>query len=174
MDRFIHSEIQEFLYEDVSKKADLKLLKTGTLATKLYEAENLSNVDLDIVANGDGVAVVLSDRSVNGMFNIGSARPTPELVKAMEKIGSVVAEHENTIEISGHTDGRKFQSADYDNWRLSSARAQMAYYMLVRGGMKETQVEKIVGEAAVRLKVPEDPYAAANRRIEVFLRLPAS
>ena len=138
------------------------------------DAQNLASVDLDVVPNGNGVAVILSDKGVNGMFNIGSARPTQELVKAMEKIGAVVAKHDHTIEISGHTDGRKFQSADYDNWRLSSARAQMAYYMLVRGGMNEAQVERIIGEAAVRLKVPEDPYAAANRRIEVFLRLPSS
>lgn len=138
------------------------------------KTQDLASVDLDVVPNGNGVAVILSDKGVNGMFNIGSARPTPELVKAMEKIGAVVAKHEHTIEISGHTDGRKFQSADYDNWRLSSARAQMAYYMLVRGGMKEAQVERIIGEAAVRLKIPEDPYAAANRRIEVFLRVPSS
>ena len=89
----------------------------------------------------------------------------------MAKVGKVIAEKEGLVEISGHTDGRKYQSGDYDNWRLSTARAHMAYYMLVRGGMQESQVEMIIGQADVNLKVPVDPYSPANRRIEVLLKV---
>jgi flagellar motor protein MotB len=32
--------------------------------------------------------------------------------------------------VRGHTDAHPYRSRTYDNWRLSSARAQMAYYML--------------------------------------------
>ena len=136
------------------------------------EKGNLSEIDLDVVANKDGAMIVLSDQSQNGMFDIGSAKPTKSLVVTMEKIGKIIAGHDGQVEISGHTDGRKYQSGDYDNWRLSSARAQMAYYMLVRGGMEERKVEKISGQADMKLKLPDDPFAPGNRRIEVFLKLP--
>ena len=172
------SEIKQELDEqEISKLQDKVKIKqlAKQLAGKvddLINKKKLSNLDIEIVANDEGAAVVLFDKSQTGMFNIGSARPTQELVLAMEKISDVVSDHKGMIEISGHTDGRKYQSADYDNWRLSSARAQMAYYMLVRGGMKENQVEKISGQAAVKLKIPENPNASANRRIEVLLKLP--
>ncbi|MEO9891457.1 ATP-binding protein [Aurantibacter sp.] len=43
---FIYSEIQVFLAEDTVSKNDRKLLKTGVLVTKLYEAENQSKLAL--------------------------------------------------------------------------------------------------------------------------------
>ena len=51
------------------------------------------------------------------------------------------------IVVRGHTDARPYRSATYDNWRLSSARAQMAYYMLIRGGLPEKRFERIEGYA---------------------------
>ena len=137
----------------------------------LKEETGVYGLDLEVQVGKSGAAVVLSDNNQNGMFSIGSARPTPELVRVMKEIGDVISKHDGNIEISGHTDGRKYQSGDYDNWRLSTARAHMAYYMLVRGGMQEAQVEKIVGQADVRLKVPDNPFSASNRRIEVLLKV---
>ncbi len=70
----------------------------------------------------------------------------------------------------GHTDGRPFRSKTYDNWRLSTARAQIAYYMLVRGGLEQQRVERIEGYADRSLESPADRNAAQNRRIEILLR----
>ena len=69
----------------------------------------------------------------------------------------------------GHTDGRPFRSETYDNWRLSSARAQMASYALVRAGIDERRLERIEGYAD-RMPRNPDPKAAENRRIEILLR----
>jgi chemotaxis protein MotB len=74
------------------------------------------------------------------------------------------------IVVRGHTDGRPYKSATYDNWQLSTARAQMAHYMLVRGGLDEKRIDRIVGYADHLLKLPNDPLAAENRRIEILLR----
>lgn len=177
------NELLKFEIQKIEKKVEVKnvpdAVEKEKLAKQLSEnissiinTKNLSNLDIEVIPSEKGAKVVLFDKSQTGMFKIGSARPSQELVLAMEKIGDIVSNHDGMIEISGHTDGRKYQSADYDNWRLSSARAQMAYYMLVRGGMREDQVEKISGQAAVKLKVPENPDASANRRIEVLLKLP--
>jgi chemotaxis protein MotB len=74
------------------------------------------------------------------------------------------------IVVRGHTDAHPYRSATYDNWRLSSARAQMAYYMLSRGGVPEKRFDRIEGFADHRLKDPAHPLAAENRRIEILLR----
>ena len=103
------------------------------------------------------------------MFEIGSAVPHRELVLAMEKVAAILNGRNGKITINGHTDGRPFKSKTYDNCRLSSARAQSAYYMLVRGGLEERRVEEVAGFADRQLKVPDDPYADRNRRIEILL-----
>ena len=48
----------------------------------------------------------------------------------------------------------------------------MAYYMLVRGGVEEKRFARVEGYADRSLKVPGDPEAAQNRRIEILLRRP--
>ncbi|MEI2297990.1 MotB family protein [Ensifer sp. MJa1] len=117
-----------------------------------------------------GLMVTISERTDAQMFAIGSAVPQKELVVAMEKIGRLLAARQGAIAIRGHTDGRPFKDGTYDNWRLSAARAQSAYYMLVRGGLKEDRVSQISGFADRRLQIPGDAYAPGNRRIEILLQ----
>ncbi len=106
------------------------------------------------------------------MFAVASVQPRPELVVAMEKIGNVLEKRPEKIIIRGHTDARPYRSGTYDNWRLSSDRANVAHYMLARGGVDEKRFERIEGYANTELKLPDDPKAAANRRIEILLRQP--
>ncbi|MDX3926371.1 MAG: flagellar motor protein MotB [Shinella sp.] len=117
-----------------------------------------------------GLLVSLTDQVDAPMFNVGSALPRREMVVAMERIGRILAERKGAVAIRGHTDARPFKSGDYDNWRLSMARAQSAYYMLVHGGLDETRVSQVSGFADRRLKVPEDPFADSNRRIEILVQ----
>ncbi|MGW9232157.1 MotB family protein [Pseudorhizobium sp. NPDC055634] len=116
-----------------------------------------------------GLLVTISDQAADSMFNIGSAVPRREMVLAMEKIGRILQERGGAILVRGHTDGRQFKGGENDNWRLSMARAHSAYYMLVRGGLEEGRVQQVSGYADRRLQVPDDPLAAANRRIEILL-----
>ena len=135
-----------------------------TLAADPRIAEGLS-----VVADEKGVVISVTDQFDFGMFEIGSALPRRELVLAMEKIGKTLAEQKGTLTINGHTDARPFRSDDYDNWRLSSARAQSAYYMLVRGGLDEARITEVSGHADRELKDKADPFGASNRRIEILL-----
>jgi chemotaxis protein MotB len=104
------------------------------------------------------------------MFKVGSAVPDPKVVVLMEKIAKVLSSRPGKVVIRGYTDGRPFRSAEYDNWRLSAARAQMAHYMLTRGGLAEARVVAIEGHADRGLKNSRDPLAAENRRIEILLK----
>jgi chemotaxis protein MotB len=117
-----------------------------------------------------GLLVTLSEQNDSPMFNIGSAVPRKEMVLAMEKLGQILKARKGDIVVRGHTDGRQFKGGENDNWRLSMARAHSAYYMLVHGGLSEDRVKQVSGFADRRLQVPDDPLAAANRRIEILLQ----
>jgi chemotaxis protein MotB len=117
-----------------------------------------------------GLLVTISEQADTPMFGVGSAVPEKDMVIAMEKIGRLLSARTGAIAIRGHTDGRPFKKGVYDNWRLSSDRAQSAYYMLVRGGLAESRVSQISGFADKRLQVPKDPLAPANRRIDILLQ----
>ena len=129
--------------------------------------------NFEVVPGEGGVTISIADDMMSGMFEVGSARPTPQVVAMMERIASVLSKQPGNVSIRGHTDSRPFRSAQYDNWRLSTARAHMAYYMLARGGLEEDRVKAIEGVADRAPKIADDPEAAANRRIEILLTEPA-
>ncbi|GJE71033.1 MotB family protein [Methylorubrum podarium] len=125
---------------------------------------------VEVRRTGEGVLISITDEINFSMFGIGSAEPTPKVVKALERIAKILNSRPGRVVVRGHTDGRPFRSETYDNWRLSSARAQMASYMLVRGGLDEARIERIEGYADRQPRIAADPKAAENRRIEILLR----
>lgn len=118
----------------------------------------------------EGLLVSLTDDANFGMFAVGSAEPRPELIRVIDKIGPLLTKRAGVIIVRGHTDNRPYKSEAYDNWRLSTARAQMAYYMLVRSGVDPQRIEHVEGYADRRPKIQSDPAAAQNRRIEILIR----
>ncbi|HVK92750.1 MAG TPA: flagellar motor protein MotB [Mycoplana sp.] len=163
--------------EDGAKKGDDEAAaKAADEADKLQKeiARDIGSLGklaegLTVTAAEGGLLVSLTDQMNSAMFSVGSALPKKELVIAMEKIGKILAERKGAITIRGHTDARPFKG-NGDNWQLSAARAQSAYYMLVRGGLDEKRVSQVSGFADRRPKVPADPLADVNRRIEILIQ----
>jgi chemotaxis protein MotB len=143
--------------------ADLKQRLAG-------ESKSMQGPQLDVEATEEGILISLTDRQNFSMFAIGSAEPQPRVLHMMDAIAASLQGLRGAIVVRGHTDGRPYRSATYDNWRLSSARAQMAYYMLIRGGLPEKRFERVEGYADHQLKEPSHPLAAENRRIEILVR----
>ena len=163
------SEADDAVAEDVGEDtARLAEQIRGEIADAFGENSEL-NQAISVVGRSEGVLISVTDELNYGMFEIGSAVPRGELVLAMERISQALNEHTGKIRINGHTDARPFRGNGYDNWRLSTARAHAAYYMLVRAGMDETRIREVAGFADRDLKDPENPLADTNRRIEIFL-----
>ncbi|MFD1790521.1 flagellar motor protein MotB [Ochrobactrum teleogrylli] len=156
---------QEQLIAELKKAAEGE---KSTAARPGSKAEPMP--DVTVVPVEGGVMIQLTDKIDYGMFTIGSAKPDARVVQMLERIAQVISRQPGEVIISGHTDSRPFKSASYDNWRLSSARAQMAYYMLVRGGLDEKRVLRVEGYADRQPKIANDPNAAENRRIDIFLK----
>jgi chemotaxis protein MotB len=125
---------------------------------------------IEVRKTDDGLLVSVTDNARFSMFASGSAEPQPELVTAIDRIAPLLSKRSGTIVIRGHTDNRPYRTANYDNWRLSTARAHMAYHMLIRGGLPEARIERVEGYADRQPRLPDDPAGAQNRRIEILLR----
>ncbi|QRM30137.1 MotB family protein [Microvirga sp. VF16] len=125
---------------------------------------------IEVRRTGAGTLISLTDDFDFTMFAVGSAEPHSKVVKAMAEIAKILQSRPGKIVIRGHTDARPFKSANYDNWRLSHARAQMALYMLVRGGLSESRIVRVEGHADREPKIPSDPNADQNRRVEILLQ----
>ncbi len=141
-----------------------------SIAKVLREAGLGQGPKLDVRVVDDGILISLTDDLSFGMFAVGSAEPQPRVVRAMERIGELLSAQAGSFVVRGHTDARAYKTRAYDNWRLSSARAQMAAYMLMRGKLDEKRIERVEGHADRSLRNATDPLAAENRRIEILLR----
>ncbi|MDP8918116.1 MAG: MotB family protein [Pseudomonadota bacterium] len=125
---------------------------------------------IEVRRTGAGTLISLTDDFDFTMFALGSAEPHAKVVRAMAEIAKILQARPGKIVIRGHTDARPFKSTNYDNWRLSHARAQMALYMLVRGGLDEKRIVRVEGHADREPKIPSDPNADGNRRVEILLQ----
>lgn len=163
-----HAQAQEQAEREMAE-AELGKLKDD-IGRQLAEISAEDRPSIEVEKVSDGLLISLTDDFRFGMFATSSAEPKPELVLVMEKLAKVLAEREGRILVRGHTDARPFRTERNNNWRLSMDRATVAYYMLVRGGVSETRFESIEGRADRALKIPSDPYAAENRRIEILIK----
>jgi chemotaxis protein MotB len=152
--------------------ADLKAaeLKSEILKAVQPGRDAAPKPHIDVRRTGAGTMISLTDDFDFTMFAVGSAEPHAKVVRAMAEIAKILQARPGKIVIRGHTDARPFKSANYDNWRLSHARAQMALYMLVRGGLDESRIVRVEGHADRDPKTPSDPNAAQNRRVEILLQ----
>jgi chemotaxis protein MotB len=128
------------------------------------------DISVDVRKTDEGLLIKLGDNSGKGMFAIGSAEPSAGLIEIVGVIGKLLSEQPGDVVVRGHTDGRQYKSGRRDNWQLSTTRAHMASYMLIRGGLDETRLKSIEGYGAATPLLTSDPNADANRRVEFLLQ----
>lgn len=86
---FIYSEVQVYLAEDTVSQNDRKLLRTGSLVTKLYEAESLSKLALQTKTEGNFDAY---SQKIDSIFSeIDTLKSLTESASQKIKLDSVQA-----------------------------------------------------------------------------------
>ncbi len=156
-----------------ARGAAVQALRQDVQAALQQSLGNAAGPQVEVRGTREGLVISMTDDIDFSMFPVGSAVPDARLVKAMARIAAALSARPGDVIIRGYTDARPFRSANYDNWQLSAARANIAHYMLVRGGLDEKRVRSIEGFADRVPKNPADPNAPENRRIEILLREPA-
>ncbi|MGO9544063.1 MAG: flagellar motor protein MotB [Rhodomicrobium sp.] len=125
-----------------------------------------------VQATQEGVLISITDDLNFNMFKIASAEPSPQLVLVLDRVGQLISKNPGKFIVRGHTDGRPYAGDNYGNWRLSLNRANMAYFMLLRGKVDEKQFLAVEGYADRSLRNKADPLAGENRRIEILIKGP--
>lgn len=146
-----------------------KELEKSIEESKKSFANNTKIPNISFQKEGDKIAISMTDKENFDMFDIGSAKPNKQLIEFLNIFSKTLKTIKGKIVIRGFTDARPYKNAHYDNWQLSSSRAQMIYYILRRAGISENRINSIEGYADRKLKNPKFPNAAENRRIEILI-----
>ena len=123
---------------------------------------------LDITPEGLRLQIV--DKENRPMFDIGSANLQSYTRGILREVSKMIAVVPNHISIAGHTDARAYSNgADFSNWELSSDRANACRRELVRGGVGEEKIARVVGLASTALFDKSNPLSPINRRISIIV-----
>ncbi|MCW2284608.1 chemotaxis protein MotB [Rhodoblastus acidophilus] len=159
--------------QEAAEKADAEALqKQLAVAAKDEIGDNQPR--FEVKATREGLLISLTDNDKFGMFELGSSQPNPKMVHLMERIARMLKNRPGGVVLRGFTDSRPFRTGASDNWRLSASRAQMAQFMLIRGGLDAGRLERIEAYADRKPVNAAKPEAPENRRIEILLRKASS
>jgi chemotaxis protein MotB len=140
------------------------------LKIKLNESEGHLSKHMSIKLSPEGIVLELADSDEMPLFPVGRSDPTPLLRSLLNVVSGSFEAFDNDIKIVGHTDNRSYRSgAIYNNWNLSSDRANAARMLLVANGIPAYRIREVAGRADTEPLDPDHPSAAQNRRIAIVI-----
>ena len=154
------------------KKEDMKKLK-DLLLKSIHHVDPLDKLknQIEITITPEGLRIELMESAKGTFFQLGSAKPTPALTDLLQTLSQELGKLPNKISIEGHTDSKPYSGTrNYDNWDLSSDRANEARRMMQSEGLRPGQVSQVRGFADQRLRVPTAPDDPSNRRISLIVQ----
>ncbi|MBQ0313746.1 flagellar motor protein MotB [Providencia rettgeri] len=151
-----------YRFEKLKKSLEQAILKDPRLN------ELKPHLLIDMI--NDGLRIQIVDSENRPMFKVGSATVEPYMRDILRAIAPLLNDVPNRISISGHTDDLPYANgANYSNWELSSDRTNASRRELIRGGMDENKVLRVVGMASAIHLDTEDGLAPINRRISIIV-----
>jgi chemotaxis protein MotB len=154
------------------KKEDMKKLKEELLRSihHLDPPDKLKN-QIEITVTPEGLRIELMESAKGTFFESGSATPTPALRDLLKLLAGELGKLPNKISIEGHTDSLAYSGLrTYDNWDLSSDRANAARRLMQEQGIRPNQISQVRGFADQQLRVPAHPEDPSNRRITLIVQ----
>lgn len=138
----------------------------------IQESPKLKELEKHLIVDRtpEGLRIQVVDREGKPMFRSGSASMLDRTEKLLEQIAIAIAPLPNRVRLTGHTDSVPFKGKNgYDNWNLSSDRAQVARRVLTENGLAAERIESVAGRAASDPLLPDDTKSPRNRRISILL-----
>jgi chemotaxis protein MotB len=118
----------------------------------------------------EGLRIQIVDRDRSAMFPTASAELYPTARQLIRLVAQSIEALPNQLSIRGHTDSRPFASgARYDNWRLSSDRANATREALVEAGVAPGRIADVIGKADAEPLIDADQADPRNRRISLVV-----
>ena len=104
-------------------------------------------------------------------FKLGSAEPTAALRNLLRALSIELGKLPNNISIEGHTDSMVYVvRRGYDNWDLSTDRANEARRLMVAQGIRTEQIAQVRGFADREPRQGLKPQDPLNRRISIIVQ----
>ena len=154
------------------KKEDMQKLKQELLqAIHRLDPDNKLKDRIEITITQEGLRIELMESEKGTFFELGDAKPTPALKEILQVLSQELGKMPNKISIEGHTDSKPYSGSHaYDNYDLSSDRANEARRLMQSEGLRSDQVSQVRGFADQRLRLPQQPEDPSNRRISVIVQ----
>lgn len=128
---------------------------------------------VEIVPTPTGLRIDLADAQGSPLFASGSSDLNDDGNRLVGLLGGHLALIPGSISVEGHSDAFPAGGHAGDNWSISAMRANAARKGLETAGVPSERFASVVGFADSRPALPNQPHAAANRRISILLELRA-
>jgi chemotaxis protein MotB len=154
------------------KKEDMSKLKEQLLQSIHHlDPQNKLKGQIEITMTAEGLRIELMESAKGTFFELGSAKPTAALRDILQVLSVNLATLPNKISIEGHTDSMLYsQTKDYDNWDLSTDRANEARRLMVSEGIRSDQIAQVRGFADTQPRLPQNPQDPSNRRVSLIVQ----
>jgi len=125
---------------------------------------------IEMTITSEGLRIELLESESGTFFDLGSPHPTAEGKELLLKLAEELGKLPNKLSIEGHTDAKPYvKGTEYGNWELSTERANAARRLMQQSGLRADQVSQVRGFADQKLRKPDAPFDASNRRISVIV-----
>lgn len=156
-------------FEAAMRAEEARLAALGSeIEAAVNETGEAAGAHLDVRLTPEGLVIEVADTGAEPLFDAGSSAPSEYLTALLKVISPVVALAANPVAIVGHTDATPIGRADFDNWDLSSDRANAARRLMIAAGLPEARLARVSGRGATE-PLANDPDAPQNRRIAITL-----
>lgn len=160
--------------EEIARKAEEETFKEveNQIRQSLEGNEELKeltdNLLMDITEEGLRIQIV--DQDKEPMFPSGSAQMYEKMRKLITLIAKAVKPMPNKLSVRGHTDSTPYpEGNNYDNWDLSSDRANSSRRALIAAGLVPARLSNVQGKADIEPLDKANPLAPINRRISIMV-----
>jgi chemotaxis protein MotB len=154
------------------KQQDMSKLKEDLMRAmgKMANFEKLNKL-IEMTVTPEGLQIELMEDPKGTFFENGSSQPTVILQSLLKVLAPEAGKLPNPISIEGHTDSTQYSdSKTYGNWELSTDRANTARRLMENNGVNPGQVVQVRGYADRKLRKPDQPQDASNRRVTVIIQ----
>jgi chemotaxis protein MotB len=119
----------------------------------------------------EGLRIQIVDQGRFAMFPLGSPAPLEHTRQLLALVAKAVQRLPNKIAVTGHTDATPYAQGGrpYDNWELSTDRANSSRRGLLDAGVSSRRITRVVGRADQEPLFADNPTDPRNRRISIVL-----
>ncbi|HUZ95526.1 MAG TPA: flagellar motor protein MotB [Edaphobacter sp.] len=154
------------------RKQDMTKLKEDLLRSihHLDPHDKFKN-QIEITITSEGLRIELIESPKGTFFELGSAVPRPALRDLLGALSAELGKLPNNISVEGHTDSKVYANRrGYDNWDLSTDRANEARRLMLAEGVRVDQIAQVRGFADREPRDGLKPQDPLNRRVTLIVQ----